>query len=212
MILCDIGNTFLHFYYRGRVWKENRNNLSQKDLNEVVIYISVNQESTRSLLLSHPYCFDLTPYMSLDTNYKGLGIDRIAACNAISAGVIIDAGSAITLDVMHGGLHLGGCILPGIAQMQKSFKSIPILDCGINLSVPLDTFPQNTKDAVSYGVLKPIMLLIENFSKNKKIYFTGGDGKFLSRFFENAIYDDLLIFKGMQNIITTKITSKGIYL
>ena len=96
--------------------------------------------------------------------------------------------------------------------MQKSFKSIPILDCGINLSVPLDTFPQNTKDAVSYGVLKPIMLLIENFSKNKKIYFTGGDGKFLSRFFENAIYDDLLIFKGMQNIITTKITSKGIYL
>ena len=52
----------------------------------------------------------------------------------------------------------------------------------------------------------------EVFIKNKKIYFTGGDGKFLSRFFENAIYDDLLIFKGMQNIITTKITSKGIYL
>ncbi|EES89284.1 type III pantothenate kinase [Helicobacter canadensis] len=212
MILCDIGNTFLHFYYRGRVWKEKRNNLSQKDSSEVVIYISVNQESTRSLLLSHPYCFDLTPYMNLDTNYKGLGIDRIAACNAISDGVIIDAGSAITLDIMHDGLHLGGCILPGIAQIQKGFKSISVLDCGINLSVPLDTLPQNTKDAVSYGILKPIILLIENFSKNKKIYFTGGDGKFLSRFFENAIYDDLLIFKGMQNIITAKITSKGIYL
>lgn len=168
MILCDIGNTFLHFYYRGRVWKEKRNNLSQKDSSEVVIYISVNQESTRSLLLSHPYCFDLTPYMNLDTNYKGLGIDRIAACNAISDGVIIDAGSAITLDIMHDGLHLGGCILPGIAQIQKGFKSISVLDCGINLSVPLDTLPQNTKDAVSYGILKPIILLIENFSKNKK--------------------------------------------
>ena len=42
-----------------------------------------------------------------------------------------------------------------------------------------------------YGFGIVIMLLIENFSKNKKIYFTGGDGKFLSRFFENAIYDDL---------------------
>lgn len=102
--------------------------------------------------------------------------------------------------------------MPGISRYREMFSSIAVLDCEFNLGVALDTFPQNTKDAVSYGMLKSILLMIENLSKGKKIYFTGGDGKFLSRFFENCIYDDLLIFKGMQNIITNKIISKGIQL
>ena len=212
MILCDIGNSFLHFYYRGRVWREAKTQLTPKDPKEVIIFISVNEDSAKSLLDSHPYCFDLLPFVSLDTNYKGLGVDRIVACNAITDGVIVDAGSAITIDIMHQAIHLGGCIMPGISRYREMFSSIAVLDCEFNLGVALDTFPQNTKDAVSYGMLKSILLMIENLSKGKKIYFTGGDGKFLSRFFENCIYDDLLIFKGMQNIFTNKIISKGIQL
>ncbi|MDE5591995.1 MAG: pantothenate kinase, partial [Helicobacter sp.] len=67
----------------------------------------------------------------------------------------------------------------------------------------------NTRDEISFGVLKSILVIIENTAKNKKIYFTGGDGKFLSRFFKNCIYDNLLIFKGMQNVISEKIMPKG---
>lgn len=212
MILCDIGNSFLHFYYHGKVWRESKDNLSVKDSKEIIIFISVNEELTKTLLYSHASCFDLTPFLSLDTNYKGLGVDRIAACKAIKDGVIVDAGSAITIDVMQQDIHLGGYILPGIAQYKKVLGLIPILDCEMNLGVSVDTFPQNTRDAVSFGMLKSILLMIENTSKSKKIYFTGGDGKFLSRFFVNCIYDELLVFKGMQKVITEEITSKGIVL
>ncbi|WP_297812711.1 type III pantothenate kinase [uncultured Helicobacter sp.] len=211
MILCDIGNTFLHFYYRGRIWKEEKNKLTPKDSKELVMYISVNEDSTNALLCTHPRCFDLTPYVNIDTTYKGLGIDRIAACKAISDGVIVDAGSAITVDVMHQGIHLGGFIMPGITQYRKMFSSISVLDCEINLAVGLDTFPQNTRDAVSYGMLNSIVLVLKQTSKNKKIHFTGGDGKFLSRFFKDCFYDDLLVFKGMQKAINENFTSQGIY-
>lgn len=212
MILCDIGNSFLHFYYRGKVWKEDRNNLSQKDTNELIIYISVNEDSTKALLYSHPRCFDLSPYINLDTTYEGLGVDRIAACKAILDGVIVDAGSAITVDVMQEGIHLGGFIMPGITQYRKMFSAISVLDCEMHLGVSLNTFPQNTKDAVSYGVLKSIILMLQNTSKNKKIHFTGGDGKFLSHFFAHSFFDDLLVFKGMQKAIYENFTQQGIYL
>ena len=161
---------------------------------------------------SHPRCFDLTPYLELDTTYKGLGVDRIASCMAIHDGVIVDAGSAITIDIMQQGIHLGGFIMPGIAQYRKMFSCIAILDCEMNLAIDLEVFPQNTRDALSYGMLKSIVLTLKNASKNKKIYFTGGDGKFLSHFFENSFYDDLLVFKGMQKSIQDHFTSKGIYL
>lgn len=165
MILCDIGNTFLHFYYRGRIWKEEKTKLTPKDSKELIMYISVNEDSTNTLLYAHPRCFDLTPYLNIDTNYKGLGIDRIAACKAISDGVIVDAGSAITVDIMQQGIHLGGFIMPGIAKYRKMFSSISVLDCEMNLGVDLDTFPQNTRDAVSYGMLNSILLMLKNTSK-----------------------------------------------
>ena len=212
MILCDIGNSFLHFYYRGKVWKENREDLSIKDPKETIIYISVNGDSTMALLRSHKRCFDLSEFLNLDTTYKGLGIDRIATCMAINDGVIVDAGSAITVDVMQQGIHLGGFIMPGIAQYRAMFSKITVLDCEMNLAVALNAFPQNTKDAVSYGMLQSIVLMLQTTSKNKKIYFTGGDGKFLSHFFDDCLFDDLLIFKGMQKAIEQNFTAQGIYL
>ena len=172
MILCDIGNSFLHFYAHGRVWKETKHALTPKDPKETIIYISVNQDSTNALLRSHKHCFDLREYLTLDTTYKSLGVDRIAACMAIDDGIIVDAGSALTIDIMHQGIHLGGFIMPGISQYHKMFKNIAILNQPMNLAVDLNTFPQNTKDAISYGVLKPIVLMLQSTSKNKTIHFT----------------------------------------
>ncbi|MDD6055966.1 MAG: type III pantothenate kinase [Helicobacter sp.] len=212
MILCDIGNSFLHFYQKGKVWKEASDKITQKDPKELILYISVNDNSLESLLYSHPKCFDLAPYLHLDSTYKGLGVDRVAVCKAVSDGVIVDAGSAITIDVMQDDIHLGGYIMPGISLYKKAFSSISALDLEISLSADLDAFPQNTKDALSYGVLKSIILMIENTAKNKRVYFTGGDGKFFSRFFKNSIYNELLIFDGMQKAIFENFTQKGIYL
>ncbi len=202
MLLCDIGNSYFHFYRKGAIWKEPSNRYP-KELNEnIVYYISVNEKATEKLLGMYPDAIDLDEYLYLDTSYRGLGIDRKASCLAVVDGVVVDAGSAITVDIMENSVHLGGYILPGFGIYQKLFKSISKkLDLNLNFGVAIDTLPQNTADAMSYGVLRPIYEIIRNSCKNKRLYFTGGDGKFLSKFFEDSIYDESIVFKGMLKAI-----------
>lgn len=197
MLLCDIGNSFFHFFYRGKVWKEEPNSLSRKNEEYTIYYISVNARNEKKLLETHSNCQNIASLIELDTIYQGLGIDRKAACFGVENGIIIDAGSAITIDVVYGNMHLGGYILPGIESYRKLFSSIEVLNVEFNLSVSLDSIPQNTRDAVSYGALKSIILSIKDIAKDNFIYFTGGDGKFLSRFFPNSLFDNTLVFKGM---------------
>lgn len=204
MILCDIGNTFFHFFYRGRVWREEPNALSRKNEDYCIYYISVNARNERKLLESHSNCQNIADLIALDTIYKGLGIDRKAACFGIDNGIIIDAGSAITIDIIQERVHLGGYIMPGIESYKKMFSNIDVLNVEFNLGVSLDSIPQNTRDAVSYGCLKSIVLSIESVAKDNFIYFTGGDGKFLSRFFPNSLFDNTLVFKGMQKALESR--------
>ena len=152
--------------------------------------------------LSNPLFIDIEPYIKLNSTYIGLGVDRAAACYAINNGLIVDAGSAITLDLMANGCHIGGFIMPGITTTLSSLKNIsPRLDIPLNSQVDLECLPQRTQDAISYGVIKPIVNLINDFASGKSIYFTGGDGEFLSRFFSQSLYDRMLIFRGMQRAI-----------
>ena len=103
---------------------------------------------------------------------------------------------------MSSSMHLGGFILPGIASFRRAYAEIsPILKCELNTQIYLDTLPQRTIDAVSYGTFKSIYLLIKDAAYNKNLYFTGGDGRFLERFFDRAIFDKLLVFRGMQKVI-----------
>lgn len=197
MILCDIGNTYFHFYHNGCIWKESEKTLSFKQ--EQIFYISVNPNFESKFLKLQPQAINLAPYFRLDTGYEGLGIDRVAVCSAIQDGVIIDAGSAITVDVMRNGVHLGGYILPGIASLLKTYTDIsPALSVMPNLSVDLDLLPQNTKEALGYGILKSIIEMIKKTSKGERVYFCGGDGKFFSKFFPQSLYDETLVFVGMK--------------
>ena len=202
MLLCDIGNTFLHFYHKGKIWKEKPYALTKKKEGLPIYYISVNERFERCLLASHSFCINVNEHIELKTQYSGLGVDRKAACRAVDDGVIIDAGSAITIDVMQEGIHLGGYIMPGLESYKKMYADISrVLGRDIEPGVDLTQLPQNTSDAISFGVLKSIILMIKNTSRTKKLYFTGGDGKFFARFFEDAIYDNTLVFKGMQKAL-----------
>lgn len=200
MILCDIGNTYFHFYHRGRFWKETPETLSLKQGD--VFYISVNPVFEQKLLQIQKNCINLAPFFWIKTSYVGLGIDRIAGCEGLYDGILVDAGSAITIDMMQKGIHLGGYILPGIASFIQMYREIsPALNVMPSLSIDLTLLPQNTQEALGYGILKSIISCIEQVSKDKKIYFCGGDGKFFSKFFPNAIYDRSLVFKGMQKAL-----------
>ncbi len=202
MILCDIGNSFYHFYQDGKLWKQSVKSVPTLDENEEIYVVSVNEDALARLSKKY-YTIDLSDTLCLDSEYVGLGADRAFACYAANDGAVVDAGSAITVDVMQGGLHLGGFILPGLSTVVESYAKISTrLDVGFNMGVNLKELPQNTKDAISYGALVSIIGAIKEASKNKFIYFTGGDGKFLSRFFEDrSAVDDTLIFKGMLKLI-----------
>ena len=199
MILCDIGNTHLHFYDKKTIWRVLPEKLGKLPLDCDVYYISVCEEHTQKLLKKHKNSFDISECIKIDTDYKGMGVDRRAACKSVSDGVIVDAGSAITIDVMHEGRHLGGCIMAGLMAYSKMFSGISsALDKPFNSNVPLDSLPKNTQDALSFGVFKGLCMTIQTLSEGRKIFFTGGDGKFLSKFFENSIYDEMLVFRGME--------------
>jgi len=201
MLLCDIGNSFYHFYKNGAFWKEEAYKLPNLKTKEPVYTISVNDKALKRLK-EYYEVIEIAEFCSLNTGYVGLGVDRAFACMAIDDGVIVDAGTAITIDVMQGGSHLGGFVIPGFAALKGAFDSISDkLDVGVNFGVSLDMLPQNTKDAVSFGLLYPVISSIESASRGKFIHFTGGDGQFLSRFFDNSIVDELLVFKGMQKAL-----------
>ncbi|WP_033915567.1 type III pantothenate kinase [Campylobacter sputorum] len=204
MLLCNVGNTNANFFDDGKISSMDIANFMSYVPKEKVYIINVN-ESVKDKIISNSNFINLEPYFELECDYVGLGVDRIANCYAISDGAIVDAGSAITIDIMYQGVHLGGTILPGLSFLQKAYSSIsPRLNVGLNTQIGLDSFPQNTLNAVSYGTILPIVLIVEYMSKGKKVFFTGGDGEFFIKFFDKAIYDKTASFRGMLKIIKEK--------
>jgi type III pantothenate kinase len=201
LILCDIGNTNVHLLKEGEFAIESLKRFSASAFSGEVYYICVNN-SLHATLKRRENFIDLESFIKFDTPYKGIGIDRICACKSVYEGVVVDAGSAITVDVMSGGKHQGGFILPGLKAYEKAYKDISMrLDIGINREVLLNALPKNTKDAVSFAVLKSLILTIQNVSDGKNIYFTGGDGEYLSGFFKNGIFDKMIVLKTLINTV-----------
>ncbi len=199
MLLCDIGNTHFHFWSNGKVTHLLPRSLHRRMFSEEIYYISVNPEHEKILTKTFKTTYDLESIIDLPTEYMGLGVDRKAACLCVRDGVIIDAGTAITVDVMSGGRHQGGYILPGFNEMIGAYGRIsPLLVGGINFTYEPKELPLNTKDSITYGMLKSIILTIQNTIGSKKAYFTGGDGKYLAKFFAQAIYDETMVFRGMR--------------
>ena len=193
MILADIGNTSTKIYENGRILNMDHEEALKAYKKNTVYYISVKQD----LAVDNSNWIDISGQIELDSAYSGMGLDRKALCAGVDEGVLVDAGSAITVDVMQAGVHLGGYILPGLQAYQNCYKQIsPALDVQINPNMTMNSLPQNTADAISYGIIASIKSVLADTIRGN-VYFTGGDGKFLSKHFDNSIYDATLIFKGM---------------
>ena len=201
MILCDIGNTTYHFLIKG---KHKKYFLDEKvpKFDEEIYFVSVNEKATKRLLKKNPHAKNINKLLNFQTSYQGLGIDRAVACSFQDNCVIVDAGSAITVDIMQEGIHMGGFILLGLGSFMKSYPKISKkLKFEFEKNINLDKIPLETKDAIQYAMLKSIILPIKEVSLNKNIIFTGGDGEVLSKYFENSVYKKDLIFENMKRII-----------
>ena len=130
--------------------------------------------------------------LKIDTDFPdNVGIDRLLAAFGAtkmygdSPMLIVDAGSAITVDVVQDQTFCGGAILPGLTAMSETYPKIseklPL--------VPLypkteSVYPgKNTKDAIRNGLYWGTIGAIRQFYDMRftdaKLFLTGGDADYL---------------------------------
>lgn len=203
MLLCDIGNSSFDFYDTESQTHTKVSIEAYRPIHQsaTVYYINVNP-NVETFLNDLPQWINIAPYIRLETAYETLGIDRKAAIAHFSDAVVVDAGSAITVDKIQKGIYQGGFIFPGFAKMEASYREISSrLDYLLNFELSFDTMPKNSQDAISYGALIPLVREIERQAGDLPLILTGGDGKALVRFFDHADYRPHLLFDAMHAII-----------
>ena len=198
MILVDIGNTNFHICENGKTYDVKE----PKKFNKKVYYISVNKDKEKEFLSLNPEAVNLKNYIEFKSSYKNLGIDRIMACKTVENGVVVDAGSAITIDVMRNGIHKGGIITLGLFAFKEAFVKISEVLKVEYKDIDLNRLPQNTNEALIYGSVGSVVNLIKKFGG--PYYFTGGDGEFLAKFVD-GIYIKDLVFRGMIKTVKEKL-------
>lgn len=210
MILCDIGNTTYHFKTKNKDFKilvkDNIKKIKELNKKDKIYFISVNEKAAKKLLKYYPNAFNLENILKFQTKYKGMGIDRKVVCKRIDNGIIIDAGSAITVDIMKNKKHKGGYILPGLKFYSEIYPQISKkLQFDFKNDINLDKIPLKTNIAINYAMFDSIVQSIKKQYLNfdLPLYFTGGDGEIIMKYFKNIPkkYDKDLIFKGMLMII-----------
>lgn len=200
-LLCDIGNTNFNFS-DGRSVDVEQFDISSID--ERVYYISVNQYWEKRLSMQDNWV-NLRSFIDFESYYPSMGIDRIMCCEAVDSAVIVDAGSAITVDLVQNGKHQGGFIYPGLRALQKCYKDIsPALEVSFNFDIDLAKMPKNTEDALSYGAIVPLLSHIRSLSNGLPVIFTGGDAEKLLALMPEATLDREIVFKGMQKLLEGK--------
>ncbi len=151
-------------------------------------------------------------------NPENMGVDRwLAAVAAFdqckSACLVVDCGSAVTVELISGdGHHRGGYIVPGLGLMRRSL--FQDTDAVKVVATPLATTlsaGKNTADAVNHGLVLMVVGLIEKAlaelvaeasSPSPILWVTGGDGKMLMPHLPaSSRFDEQLVLDGLARLI-----------
>lgn len=201
MILCEINEKCAKVQSNKKYQVYKISDFKKLNWTEEVFFINSNAKLDDFLEKKENF-INLQNYFSLNTIYENLDVHRTAACYGIDDGVIINADNIISVDFMWRKLHLGGFIMPGISLILDSYQRASAhLKRPFKSQLDLAYLPQNLDDAISYGILKPFILTIEDVVKNKKIYLTGPDGQYFLQHFSNSVYDRDIVFNGLKNLL-----------
>lgn len=165
------------------------------------------------VLMTEPECCQIVCGYE---NFKQFGVDRWmailgAAAYSTKPFFIVDAGTAIKVDVVVDGKHHGGFITPGLSLMRESLS---LKTQNIELGMPSDTqqdlLAKNTQNAIHGGTLFMVVSylnsLLDNLEQETGRKFTcigtGGDfgliGPLLNADFD---YIEDLTLQGMVEVI-----------
>ena len=201
LLLADIGNTHFHIYDGKKVEHLLYSDAIAKYSQDKLCYISVKHQLSAEIAGIQKWV-NISSLVHIERDYETMGVDRRALCLSHKNGIFVDAGSAITVDVVEEGVYRGGYIFPGLKAMLMCYEEIsPSLAAELDTKIDLNHLPLTTKEQISYGIIASIKALIEKHSEGKTLYFTGGDGKLLAGYFGNAIYDEMLVFTGLREAL-----------
>lgn len=146
-----------------------------------------------------------------------VGTDRLAAGVAVNTirepnhpAIIIDAGTAITIDVLSvEGAFLGGVILPGLeaaaAALADATDALPRLEPQ-ELWAPPDPIGKTTRGAMQSGIVwgcigairEHVTRIRAQLPQTPEIHCTGGSGRYLAPHVgDTALFDPHLVLKGI---------------
>jgi type III pantothenate kinase len=153
------------------------------------------------------------PFDNLVERPSKTGPDRLAAAaGVVAAGgreaIVVDAGTAITVDVLSKKGFLGGAIFPGTGLLYRALHdgtaALPLVaGKGAAAGIP----GRNTRDAIVAGVEEGaagavrelVALSRRSVSKNARVWVTGGGGAGLAkRLGKGARYEPDLVLRGLE--------------
>lgn len=201
---------------------------------QAIIYSSVNPkveafviEYIRKHLTVKPQSIgkDIPIPVSVLTQHpEKVGVDRLV--NALAAfemtknrTIVVDAGTAITIDVISDkGAFLGGIISPGIGMSLKALHHFTALLPEISIDKPGRVLGKNTEEAIQSGVYwgtigmvsRIITMLCDELGCQPTIIATGGNAKILAR--EIPLITSVIPFltlEGIKIAYKTNPSSKG---
>jgi len=151
-----------------------------------------------------------------------LGVDRwlaLLGARSLTKGdfIVVDAGTAITVDHVYQGSHQGGFIVPGLTTLRKSLTSSTAnlsSDCSgmtseSKVSRPAKFMATDTQSAICGGTLYMASAFVNSLLSDliiqsqhqPNIYFTGGDGNLLSSLLNvKSEYIEDLVLLGIINV------------
>ncbi|MBN1165187.1 MAG: type III pantothenate kinase [Candidatus Krumholzibacteriota bacterium] len=216
------GNSLIQRWRCGGGGLEQLSGILEKNQPEGLIFSSVIQEWSGELLallkeagverilrvgpeLRYPFKLDID-------NPETVGPDRLcAACGALAGGfseaVIVDAGTAVTVDLLRRGVFAGGAIMPGLHMMLRSLHRGTSALPEIGLT-PVEGPPpgRNTAEAMARGVFYGWGGAVKELvGWSRRVLgpaaftiITGGDAEHLDRFLEEPrLLDPDLVHRGL---------------
>ena len=197
----------------------------------VIYAMSVNHHHRDLLQVqAEQHNFVLLPVAAKPFRYRGtyrveqLGGDRLAVLEAYLAhyhspatageknmtGIVVDFGTATTIDIIVAGEHRGGYILPGLATSLQGLSActdLPALDTTRFQDLRRDTLATggiNTESAIIGGVLRSQLELVRSLQRDfapTRLVISGGLGKYAHLQLATAEYEPLLVAKGIRQLV-----------
>lgn len=143
------------------------------------------------------------------------GVDRFlnllgAQSLALDKAIVVSAGTAVTVDGLLAGRHLGGSILPGLGLLSNVLSQNTSLISDLADPAHVNVFGASTKEAVSGGVLNgyvgAAVYVVQEMKRQMPadtlVVVTGGDAVRVSSAFDFPyVIENGLLFKGMIRLL-----------